>query len=170
MEETLEKLYTLYEQKMYRLAYTIVHSEEQAEDIVQESFIRIFTHIAEIKDIESSKTKRWILRIVKNEAIDQYRRNRRDWNLDNVVKLEQYTTPNDNIDNRLQQIIKEEYIQMIFDELSVTDRKVLCYRLTCELSTAETADILGISKEAVRQRFARAKQKAKEVIGGMIDE
>ena len=169
MEETLEKLYTLYEQKMYRLAYTIVHNEEQAEDIVQESFIKIFSHIGKVEEAESIDTKRWILNIVKNEAIDHYRRNRRNQERDNAMKLRQYPVKNDNVEERLQQMIGEEQVQRIFDKLSMKDKKILCYRLTCEWSTAETADVLGISEEAVRQRFTRAKQKVRELMGGKND-
>ena len=170
MKEKIEKLYTLYEQKMYRLAYGIVHNEAQAEDIVQESFIKIFSHIDKIEKAESVEMKRWILNIVKNEAIDYYRRNKRHLKLDNAMKLEQLEVKKDNVDDRLQEIIREEYIQLIFDELSVKDKKILRYRLIYELSTAETADMLGISQEAVRQRYARAKRRAKELIGGKSDE
>ena len=170
MEEKIGKLYTLYEQKMYRLAYGVVHNEGQAEDIVQESFIKIFSHIDEVGQAESLETKRWVLNIVKNEAIDHYRRNRRKLELDKVIKFEQPVEKTDNVDDRLQQMIQEEYIQLIFDELSEEDRKVLRYRLVYELSTAETAQVLEISNEAVRQRLSRAKQRAKELIGGNDDE
>ena len=166
MAETLEKLYALYEQKMYRLAYTIVHNVEQAEDIVQESFIKMFSHIDKLKNVENIQTKRWIMNVVKNEAIDHYRRNRRHLNLNDAVKAEPKEMKNDNVDDRLKQMIREDYIQMIFDKLSTNEKKVLRYRLVYQLSTAETAEVLAISEEAIRQRFSRAKQKAKEIMGG----
>ena len=170
METTLEKIYKLYEQKMYWVAYDIVHSEEQAEDIVQEAFIKIFSNISKIEDVDSVLTKRWVLRIVKNEAINYYWGNKRKWNLDNIVKREQSTVQYDNVDKKIQQIMQEEYVQELFDRLSHTEKEILQYKIIYELSTIEIADMLGITEDGVRKRYNRAKQKAKELIGGISDE
>jgi len=170
LEGVLEKLYTMYEQKMYRLAYAIVQNEAQAEDVVQESFAKIFSNLEKIKNVESMDTKRWIVRIVKNEAINHYRGTKRRWNLENKLKAEQNQLEYDNVEDKAQQMIKEEYLQVIFDELPMKDKQILQYRLFYELSTAETADMLRISEDGVRKRFMRAKQKVKELTGGSNDE
>ena len=170
MESTLEKIYKLYEQKMYWVAYDIVHSEEQAEDIVQEAFIKIFSNINKIEDVDSVITKRWVLRITKNEAINHYWRNKRKWNLDNIVKKEQSTVQYDNVDNKIQQMMQEEYVQELFDRLSHTEKEILQYKIIYELSTTEIAEMLGITEDGVRKRYNRAKRKAKELIGGINDE
>ena len=170
MEEILEKLYTLYEQKMYRLAYSIVHSEEQAEDIVQEAFIKIFSHIGEIKNVDDDTTKYWVLRIVKNEAIDVYRRNKRTLELNDIVKKNQSIVAYSSIENKLQQMIQDEYLQEILDKLPRLDKEILQYKFFYELSTSEIADMLNITEDGVRKRYRRAKQRAKELIGGNGDE
>ena len=47
--ETLEQLYDLYEQKMYAVAFSILHNEWQAEDAVQDAFVRLFKNIRRLK-------------------------------------------------------------------------------------------------------------------------
>ena len=170
MEEILEKLYMLYEQKMYRLAYSIVHSEEQAEDIVQEAFIKIFSHIGEIKNVDDDTTKYWILRIVKNEAIDVYRRNKRTLELNDIVKKNQSIVAYSSIENKLQQMIQKEQLQEILNKLPHSDKEILQYKHFYELSTAEIADMLNITEDGVRKRYNRARERAKKLIGGTDDE
>lgn len=50
--ETLEQLYDLYEQKMYAVAFSILHNEWQAEDAVQDAFVRLFKNIRKVKNLE----------------------------------------------------------------------------------------------------------------------
>lgn len=167
MEEKLDQLYSTYEQNMYRLAYSIVNNIEQAEDIVQEAFLKIFSQLEKVKDVDSIKTKRWVLRIVKNEAIDHYRKNKRQLGLVNSVKEEsRYREYDNNVSDKIQYMIEEEYIQVILEELSEKSKEVLQYRLFYELSTLETAKILGLSEDVVAKRYARAKKQVSEMIGG----
>lgn len=171
MEEILEQLYTVYQQKMYRLAYSIVNNVEQAEDIVQEVFLKIFFNLEKIQDVSSMKTKRWILRVVKNEAVDYYRKNKRRFKLVNSLKEKSSNVEYDNnVDDKIQHMIEEEYIQVVLDGLSKKDKEILQYRLFYEFSTSETAKILGIGEDGVRRRYARAKLRMSELIGGNNDE
>ena len=171
MEEIIEQLYAVYEQKMYRLAYSIVNNVEQAEDIVQEAFLKIFFNLEKIQDVSSMGTKRWILRVVKNEAVDYYRKNKRRLKLVNSLKEKSSNVEYDNnVDDKIQHMIEEEYIQVALDGLSEKDKEILLYRLFYEFSTSETAKILGIGEDGVRKRYARAKMRMSELIGGGSDE
>ena len=71
----LETMYELYEQGMYRVAYGVLHNKEQAEDAVQDSFEKLLKYLPEIDAPDSPKTQKLVLKIVRNTAIDQYRRN-----------------------------------------------------------------------------------------------
>lgn len=70
----IEQLYTIYEQPMYRIAYAILKNEWQAEDAVSDSFEKIIVNISKIGNPRSEKTKRYVISIIKNAAIDQYRK------------------------------------------------------------------------------------------------
>lgn len=73
----LESMYELYEQGMYRIAYGILNNREQAEDAVQDSFEKLLKYLPRIDRPDSPNTRQLVLKIVRNTAIDQYRRNHR---------------------------------------------------------------------------------------------
>ena len=62
--EALEQLYDLYEQKMYAVAFSILHNEWQAEDAVQDAFVRLFKNIKRLKNLEAEKTRAYVLRTI----------------------------------------------------------------------------------------------------------
>lgn len=156
--EKLETLYHLYEQKMYRIAYSIINNAEQSEDAVQDSFYKIFGMIDKIKSPESLKTKRLIMRIVKNKAIDIYRSNQREYGLFSEIAGEQMPQHQTRDDHNISHIIEQETVRQLLAELPEDYREILKYRVFYELSSKETADILVITESAVRKRYERAKK------------
>ena len=74
----LEQLYDAYEYKMYGIAYSILNNVGQAEDAVQDAFIKLIPHLGEINSVASIGTKRLITYTIKNIAIDIYHRNSKE--------------------------------------------------------------------------------------------
>lgn len=163
--EKLERLYTLYEQKMYAAAFSILNNEWQAEDAVQEAFVRLLKHIRKLKDVESVKTRAYVLNTIKTTAIDQYRRNQ----VQNkqCVPLGEMEIADDRDD--AMEVIGRLAGEMVLDEmlgkLPETYRDVIMYRCVHQLSVRETAAVLEITEEAVRKRQQRAMQKIRIMIG-----
>ena len=77
-KEKLHILYQLYEKPMYHIAYAILHHTQQTEDAVSEAFCKVIRHLDKIGDPESPRTKQYIIRIIRNTAINQYRKNARE--------------------------------------------------------------------------------------------
>lgn len=75
-DDTLS-LFLLYEQKMYHIAYAILHDSHQAEDAVMDAFVRLLEHHYRIDDPESDTAKRLIISVTRSAAIDLYRKNQR---------------------------------------------------------------------------------------------
>lgn len=76
--EKLECLFDLYERKMYGTAFQILRDEGQAEDAVQDAFIRVMAHIHQIRLPESVETQHFMVKVIRSAAIDIYRKNQRD--------------------------------------------------------------------------------------------
>lgn len=74
----LEQLYSIYEHKMYGIAYSILNNSGQAEDAVQDAFIKLIPHLGHISEVSSMETKRLITYTIKNIAIDKYRKNKKE--------------------------------------------------------------------------------------------
>lgn len=164
----LEQLYQLYDQKMYRLAYSILHDQEQAEDVVQDSFIVLYDKIVKIKEADSARTKRFIMRVVKNKAIDQYWRNRREYGLSEEVKVQSEGQFQD--DGKIRNVIYKEMLSNIMEVLLDDFKEMVICRSFYELTVRETADLIGITEAAVRKRHERARQLIQNIIEEDSDE
>lgn len=155
--EKLERLYQLYEQKMFRVAYSILNQTEQAEDAVSEVFLKLMYRMDRIREAESEETQWYLLRMIKNEAIDQYRKNQKENRYREAAgsKTERSGDPLE--DWAAREDFRQEFSDG-FQKLSSKYQEVLWLRFVKERSVAETAEILGISETLVRKRVERARK------------
>jgi RNA polymerase sigma-70 factor, ECF subfamily len=143
-----------HNQRLYRIARSIVRDDEEAEDIVQQAHVTAFRMLDQFRGEASYAT--WLTRITVNEALGRLRKSKRH----GLVPLEQsgeegtaVTTPEDDTYRReLARLLERE-----IDDLPDALRVVFVMRDVEELDTAETASTLGISEEAVRVRLHRAR-------------
>ena len=146
----IEKLFELYEQKMYQLALRILKEPWDAEDAVIEAFTRILKAGYDLEPEGSDQTKRMIITITKSAAIDIYRKRRGDiTGLMDPEILEEYPSSERSDEDRIQ---AEQLVQSLPDKYA----KVLMYRFLKDKSLAQTARILKISEAAVSKRQERA--------------
>ena len=163
----IEHLYELYEQPMYRIAYAILHHVQQAEDATHDAFVKIIGSLSQIDEVSSPETKHFIVQIIRNTAINQYRRNAADaqhfTELDDTAA--QIPDENNEVQQRLRHMEQAEEVQEILDGLSTSEREILQLRCEEELSFKEIANRLSLSEDAVRKRFERAKKAARKQKG-----
>lgn len=166
-QEKLDQLYALYEQPMYRIAYAILHHTEQAEDAVSDAFLRIMKNLKKIGNVQSEKTKHYIVCIIRSTAINQrstainqYRQNQRDSERYTVWddRILQVPSQKDDTEQLLANITEEETIAELLEPLNETDRQIILMRCEEELSFREIAERLSIQEAAARKRFERAKK------------
>ena len=162
------QLMTRYSPKIYRLAKHITQHDEDAEDVLQETFLKAFEHLGDFQG--QSKFYTWIVRIAVNESLMKLRKRKSD----RTVPLDEpLDTGEDTVireiavwdENPEQQYSREELGQ-ILDEavqgLRPVFRTVFVLRDIEELSTEETAEALGISVPAVKSRLLRARLQLRE--------
>lgn len=166
--EKLRRLYELYEQPMYRIAYAVLRSSEFAEDAVSEAFIRIIGNLPKIGDPESPKTKSYIIRIIKSASIDAYRKRRHFYLREISVDYEEMQLVDEYGDVEetvLNDGTNGEFNEMLRD-LGETDRSIVHLRCSEELPWKEVARRLSLTESNVRKRFERIRKKIKEIKGG----
>jgi RNA polymerase sigma-70 factor, ECF subfamily len=162
------ELVNQYSRKIYRLAKHITQNDSEAEDVLQETFLKAFEHLGDFQG--QSKFYTWIVRIAVNESLMKLRKRRSD----RTVPLDEpLDTGEDTVvreiavwdENPEQQYSREE-IGRILDEaiqsLKPTFRTVFVLRDIEELSTEETAQALDISIPAVKSRMLRARLQLRE--------
>jgi RNA polymerase sigma-70 factor, ECF subfamily len=167
-QNAFSELVNRYERKIYRLAKNITRNDEDAEDVLQDAFLKAYTHLDNFKG--DSKFYTWIVRIAVNEALMRLRKRKTDRSvpLDEPVELGEETVAREIAvweDNPEQQYSQEEWRRILdeaVDSLKPDFRTVFVLRDIEELSTEETAETLGISVPAVKSRLLRARLALRE--------
>jgi len=162
------ELVNQYSPKIFRLAKHITQNEEDAEDVLQETFLKGFEHLSGFQG--QSKFYTWIVRIAVNESLMKLRKRKSDRSvpLDEPVDTGEDTVVREIAvweENPEQQYGRDE-LGRILDEaiqsLRPAFRTVFVLRDIEELSTEETAEALGISVPAVKSRLLRARLQLRE--------
>ena len=155
MEETFERLVTLYQLPLLRLCYAYLHDQELTKDAVQETFMKVYKNLDSFDGRSSEKT--WLNRIAINTCKDL---RRSGW----FRHMDRTVTPEMIPERAYPAAEREESITVAVMELPVKLREtaLLCWLqgMTCQ----EAADTLGISHQAVSSRLNRARKKLQSVL------
>ena len=153
--------------RLYRLARGILKDEGEAEEAVQEGYVRAFTHLDGFKGEASLST--WLARIVVNEALRRLRRRRLEGAGISEAAGEEGpgglagSEPNPEHTAARREI--RRLIERAIDALPAPFRVVFVLRAVEQLSTRETAASLGIREETVKTRLHRANRLLREALG-----
>jgi RNA polymerase sigma-70 factor (ECF subfamily) len=157
-----------YEGKIFRLAQHVTQNREDAEDVLQETFMKAYEHLDQFKG--DSKFYTWIVRIAVNQALMKLRRRKTDKSvsLDETIDTGEDTIVREIAawDEDPEQKFSREELGGILDtavqSLEPPYRSVFVLRDIDELSTEETAEALGLSVPAVKSRLLRARLQLRE--------
>lgn len=164
----VEQIYHDYEQTMYHTAFAVLHNKQDAEDAVHEAFVRIITDIDRLTSVKKEKRKSFVIIVVKNIAIDTYRRRQRE-----TVGAEDISDMDIADDFSIEQAISDstdrDILMKAVNKLPEKQQEVLTMKFFHEVSTADIADMLGIDVSAVRKRIARAEKNLYEILKGELE-
>jgi RNA polymerase sigma-70 factor, ECF subfamily len=162
-----ETLVGRYERKIFRLAQNITQNKEDAEDVMQEAFLKSYQHLDEFQG--NSRFYTWLVRIAVNQALMKLRKRRPNQvSLDEDVDTGEDTIPREVEDwgpspeDRYEQNELGDILTTTIAELEPPFRIVFQLRDIEELSTEETAEALGLSVPAVKSRLLRARLKLRQ--------
>jgi RNA polymerase sigma-70 factor (ECF subfamily) len=162
-----ETLVGRYERKIFRLAQNITQNKEDAEDVMQEAFLKSYQHLGEFQG--NSRFYTWLVRIAVNQALMKLRKRRPNQvSLDEDVDTGEDTIPREVEDwgpspeDRYEQSELGGILNTTIAELEPPFRIVFQLRDIEELSTEETAEALGLSIPAVKSRLLRARLKLRQ--------
>ncbi len=161
--KAFSELLRRYEGKIFRLALHITQNREDAEDVLQEAFLKAYEHLDQFQG--QSKFYTWIVRIAVNQALMKLRKRKTDRSvsLDETIDTGEDTVAREIAawdENPEQQYSREEINQILssaIDGLAPIYRAVFVLRDVDELSTEETAEALDLSIPAVKSRLLRAR-------------
>lgn len=159
-----------YNQRLFRIARSILRNDGEAEDVVQETYVRAFTGLDRFRGEANFGT--WLTRIAMNEALGRLRRRRPtvDWDSHGEERLQaeiiQFPVPgagNDPERSMAQNEIRD-LLERSIDELPEAFRTVFVARVVEEMNLDETAELLGLKPETVKTRLHRARLLLREAL------
>ena len=162
------ELVTRYERKIFRLAKHITQSDEDAEDVLQETFLKAYSHLDEFQG--QSKFYTWLVRIAVNESLMKLRKRKssRTVSLDETIDtgeeevVREIAVWEDNPEQRYSREELREILDKAVDSLRPAFRTVFLLRDVEDMSTEETAQMLDLSVPAVKSRLLRARLQLRE--------
>ena len=154
-----EVLMRRYNQRLFRVTRSIVRDDGEAEDIIQDAYVRCYLHLHQFEGRASFST--WLTRIAVHEAIARSRKRQRFVSLEESTVLTEAGMRLESRTDSPEQEMLNETVRMVIeaavDDLPETYRSVFMMREVEGLTTAETAESLDISEEVVKVRLHRAR-------------
>lgn len=152
-----------YNRRLYRVARSILRDDTEAEDVVQETYVRAIAGLEHFRGDAAFGT--WITRIAMNEALGRLRRRRPtvDWERygENRTQAEIIDFPLSAASNDPERTMAQgeirEVLERAIDELPDAFRAVFVARIVEGMSVEETADLFGLQSETVKTRLHRAR-------------
>ena len=167
-EAAVRAIMQVNNRRLYRLARGILRNDGEAEDVVQETYVRAFTHLEDFRGDSSLAT--WLGRIAINEALGRLRRQRPnvDWTTlpPGTLEAQIIQFPNsassDDPEKSMAQREIQHVVEHAIDELPEAFRIVFITRVIEGMNVEETAEILGLKPETVKTRLHRARTMLRE--------
>jgi len=158
-ESALEILITTHKQRIYSFIYSKVYDGDVADDIFQDTFIKVIKTLKRGAYNEEGKFLPWVMRIAHNLVIDYFRKNKRMPKFDNAGEFSIFSVLSDSALNAEKTIIKEQIetdVRRLVDELPNDQREVLLMRMYKDMSFKEISDRTGVSINTAlgRMRYA----------------
>ena len=149
--------------RLYRLARGILRNDGEAEDVVQETYVRAFTHLQDFRGDSTLAT--WLARIAMNEAMGRLRRQRPgvEWTslppgtLEAQIIQFPLSGASEDPEKSMAQREIQHVVEHAIDELPDAFRIVFITRVIEGMNVEETAEILGLKPETVKTRLHRAR-------------
>lgn len=142
-----EKLYNMYNKLIYGIAFSILKNKQDAEDIVQIVFTKIYS-INKTK-LPSKNEASWLYSITKNETINFLKKRSNNINLDDIYEIE------DN-NNEINKIIDKYYYNKLISGLSQKEKEIISLKILAQLSFNEISEILKIPTGTIKWKYYKS--------------
>ena len=155
-DEALAALVDQYASTLYRVAFSVMRNASDAEDAVQEAFLRVLRHRDTLGEIRDHRV--WLIRIVWNIVLDRKRRLKTRPETDDVSDLARILPTNEMSAEEVAAAAQHHaYVLSCVDRLPAREREVMMLSAFEELSSVEIASVLGVTESSVRSRLFRAR-------------
>jgi RNA polymerase sigma-70 factor (ECF subfamily) len=165
-----EALLRTYTRRIYNLCYRFTGRVEEAEDLTQEVFIKVFQTLKSY-DAAQGSFSTWLTRVARNHLVDHYRRTRKDRVTssleDDAGRLAEMTSPHAEPTSGVESRERKEGLQLALDKLSPDLREAVVLRDLQDLDYQEIALVLKVPEGTVKSRINRGRLELARVLKRM---
>ena len=169
IEVAIAALVDEYAGTLYRVAYSVLRNTADAEDAVQETYLRVLRHrdaLAEIRD-----PRVWLVRIVWNVVLDRKRRAKTRPETDDIADLARMLPASGlTAEERVASAQHHENVLRAVEQLPEKEQRVLILSAFEELSSVEIAKVLGTTESTIRSRLFRARRLLSTLLSPTLDQ
>ena len=158
-----------YKHMVYSLAMKILRNREEAEEVSQDVFLKVYRGLSTFKG--DSKFSTWIYRITYNRSLDYVSKKGRRLQVDSIDSEREYNLSSvETIFDLLEAQEKRATIKDAIADLSEDDAVVITLHYFEELSLKEIADIMGIQANNVKVRLFRSRKRLAQILQGKLEQ
>ena len=154
--DTFKRVFIPYHQKLYRIAYRIVQDAASAEDIVQDTFIKLWNKRDEMQNIDN--TEAFAIIILRNTCLDHLRKTKNDRYTDYDTDMPETTS----LSKQIEVQDEAEKIKYLINKLPDQQRQVMMMKHWDEYSDEEIEQVTGLSAGNIRVILSRARKTIRE--------
>ena len=142
-----EKLYNNYNKLIYSIAYSILKNKQDAEDVVQIVFEKLY--LIDKEKLPNRNESSWLYSITKNETINYLKRNKNNIDLDSIYNIE-----DDN--NEINKIIDQDNYNRLISKLNNKEKEIISLKIISNLSFEEIGKLLKEPTGTIKWRYYKA--------------
>jgi RNA polymerase sigma-70 factor, ECF subfamily len=169
-----EPLVRRHERRIYRVVLAVLGNAEDAEEAMQDTFVKAFRHLGQFR--RESRFTTWLTRIAVNEALQKRRARKESVSLDDARDVEEPFVPRrrENWQADPEKLYGKQEMRRLIEsaiqELPEIYREAFVLRDVEEMSAEEAAEAVGISVPALKSRLLRARLMVRETLAGWLEE
>jgi RNA polymerase sigma-70 factor (ECF subfamily) len=158
-----ELLVERHEQAFLRKARNIVKTDEASQDVVQDTFVKIYMYGRNFKPVEGAKFTSWAYRILINTCFLWYKKNKRDREFSTLIDEDLEAVLSHDDSGERGQKLDRDYLESLFSELPDTFSRILRLYVIDNKDYGEIAKIENVTEGAIKTRMHRAREMMKKI-------
>ncbi|MEZ2443867.1 RNA polymerase sigma factor [Chitinophaga sp. RCC_12] len=165
---SIADLVNTYKDFSFTIAKSVVANNEDAEEVVQDAFMKAFAALGKFK--QASRFSTWLYRIVYNTALTKLKNRKTPTvSIDQQSETEQDEATENHGWNLVKDAERKRYVRLALNRLSKEDRLVLILHYIEEKNIAEICEILGAGKSAIKMRLLRGRKQLEAELGLLLN-
>lgn len=170
-DAALTELVRRFEGRLFRLAYRVLHDAARAEDAAADALATVWARCGTWR--ESARAGTWIQQVALRVVLDHHRRRRRWWRFwersETAEDQRIEADPSQELANRESRESDSQRLAIALQSLSAEDRALVHLHYFEEQSLAEIAEVLAVSRDALKMRLSRARRQLRAILGEADD-